>query len=89
MVTGPVMFGTIGDESRLDYTVIGEPVNLAAKLEKHTKVERVQALCTAAAYRLAQDQGYEPRASHEPLGPREIAGVDARLDLLAWPVLSS
>jgi adenylate cyclase len=48
VATGSVMFGTIGDESRLEYTVIGEPVNLAAKLEKHMKVERVRA-CTAGA----------------------------------------
>ena len=42
--------------------MIGDPVNLAAKLEKHTKAERVRALCTAAAYQLALSQGYRPRA---------------------------
>jgi adenylate cyclase len=83
LATGPVMFGTIGDESRLEYTVIGDPVNLVAKLEKHTKVERVRALCTAEAYEVARSQGYQPRASHEPLGRREIAGVGERLDLVA------
>jgi adenylate cyclase len=81
--TGPVMFGTIGDDSRLDYTVIGEPVNLAAKLEKHTKVEGMRALCTADAYQLALDQGYEPAAAHRPLARREVAGVAEPVDLIA------
>jgi adenylate cyclase len=80
---GPVMFGTIGDESRLDYTVIGEPVNLAAKLEKHTKAEGVRALCTADTYQLACRQGYEPRSRHDPLGHRHVAGFDEPVDLVA------
>lgn len=63
VATGPVMFGTIGDDTRLEYTVIGDPVNLAAKLEKHTKAEGVPALCTAAAHRLALTQGYRPGPS--------------------------
>jgi adenylate cyclase len=82
VATGPVMFGTIGDRSRLEYTVIGDPVNLAAKLEKHTKEERVRALCTAEAYRLALDQQYLPKRPPEPLAQRRVAGVDAPLDLV-------
>jgi adenylate cyclase len=83
VATGPVMCGTIGDASRLEYTVIGDPVNLAAKLEKHTKVERVAALCTAAALDLARDQGYRPRTSGAPLGRCQVAGIEAPLDLVA------
>jgi adenylate cyclase len=82
MATGPVMFGTIGDASRLEYTVIGEPVNLAAKLEKHTKVEGVRALCAAETYRLACRQGYVPSAPHRPLPGRDVAGVAQPLDLV-------
>jgi adenylate cyclase len=80
---GPVMFGTIGDESRLEYTVIGEPVNLAAKLEKHTKVEGVRALCAAETYRLARSQGYEPPTPHRPLARRHVAGLEEPVDLMA------
>jgi adenylate cyclase len=87
VATGQVMFGTIGDASRLEYTVIGDPVNLAAKLEKHTKAERVRALCTAETYWLAQRQGYEPRAPHPPLPDRAVAGVDEPLDLVALACL--
>ena len=82
VATGPVMFGTIGDASRLEYTVIGDPVNLVAKLEKHTKVERVRALCTAKTLELARGQGYRPQTSPAPLGLREVAGVEEPLDLV-------
>jgi adenylate cyclase len=85
VATGEVMFGAIGDRSRLEYTVIGDPVNLAAKLEKHTKIERVRALCTAETYRLAVQQGYLPGPSVvEQRQGRAIAGVDGTLDLVAF-----
>ncbi len=82
VATGPVMCGTIGDRTRLEYTVIGDPVNLAAKLEKHTKEERVRALCPSATYELALAQDYRRAAHHEPRSGRKIAGVDAPLDLV-------
>jgi adenylate cyclase len=82
VATGLVMFGTIGDDSRLEYTVIGEAVNLAAKLEKHTRAEGVRALCTADAYQLARSQGYEPPAAYRSPVRRNIAGVEEPVDLL-------
>jgi adenylate cyclase len=82
VANGPVMCGTIGDRTRLEYTVIGDPVNLAAKLEKHTKEEGARALCPAATHELALAQDYRPAARHEPRAARRVAGVDAALDLV-------
>ena len=82
VATGPVMCGTIGDHTRLEYTVIGDPVNLVAKLEKHTKDERVRALCPSATYELARAQGYRPAGRPELRAARRVAGIDAPLDLV-------
>ena len=38
--SGRVVFGAVGDGERLEFTVIGDAVNFAAKLEKHNKDER-------------------------------------------------
>lgn len=79
LATGKVVFGIIGDGQRLEYTVIGDAVNLAAKLEKHNKVERTRALTTRAAWELAQTQGYGPHC--EIRCARTVAGVAAPMDL--------
>lgn len=82
VASGPVVFGAVGDQSRLEYTVIGTPVNLAAKLEKHTKVEAVRALTDAATYAAAQAQGYRPPRPAEPRPARSVGGLDGTLDLM-------
>jgi adenylate cyclase len=82
IATGRVMFGAIGDQTRLEYTVIGDAVNLAAKLEKHTKSERVRALAAAETYELGRAQGYRPGRPGDTRPRRRVAGVDQPLDLV-------
>jgi len=81
---GPLVFGAVGDPARLELTVIGEPVNLAAKLEKHTKVEGAPALTNAETLAIAEGQGYVPVRVIERRPMRRIEGVAEPVDLIAY-----
>jgi adenylate cyclase len=82
VTAGPVVFAALGDEERLEYTIIGEAVNLATKIEKHNKAEGTVALTTLAAYERAASQGYRRQVHPEILEGRKVAGVEEPIDLV-------
>jgi adenylate cyclase len=88
VATGTLLSGVIGAENRLEFTVIGDAVNLAAKLEKHCKTAGVPALATREALALATAQGFDlPEAYHHRPAER-VEGVTAPIDLVAHDPLT-
>ncbi len=82
IAVGDVVFGIIGHEDRLEYTVISETVNLAAKLEKHNKAENAHALTTKSTLDLALAQGYQPPHAQEIRLKRDVAGASEPIDVV-------
>lgn len=82
VATGPIIFGAVGDETRLEYTVIGDAVNLAAKLENQTKAEKVRGVCETAAFEQALKQGYKPAGTPERRAARTVEGLETPVDLV-------
>ncbi len=82
VAAGPIIFGAVGDRTRLEYTVIGDAANLSAKLMKHNKALHSEALTTAETYALALAQGYRPPQPRKTVAASEVAGVAEPLDVV-------
>jgi adenylate cyclase len=68
--SGPAIVGSIGSPQRLEFTAIGNTVNVASRIETLTKTVGRPMLITAAVRERLPDS-----SEFEDLGPREVRGV--------------
>ena len=80
--TGEMVFGNIGARQRLDFTVIGDTVNVASRVEGLNKDLHTRILVTEATYRYVQEEveARGPLMAHVKGKEEEIAVYE----ILGW-----
>ena len=78
IASGEMVAGYAGTSKRASYTCVGDTVNLASRLESHTKIAG-RAILIDEATRNALKSG----VSVEPLGPVDIKGKAARVEVFS------
>src|SRR6266478_4876478 len=76
--SGPAIVGSIGSPQRLEFTAIGNTVNIASRIEGLTKTTGRPLLVTAAVRDRSGDS-----FNFEELPPQEVRGIDGRLPVFA------
>lgn len=59
--TGPMVYGNTGSHERFDFTVLGDSVNLASRLEGANKEYRSNVIISEATYEQVKDRGFITR----------------------------
>ena len=78
IASGAVVAGYAGTNERATYTCIGDTVNLAARLEAHTRVAQREILVDAATRQALGDS-----FAVEPLGPVPFKGKAAAVEVFS------
>jgi adenylate cyclase len=80
---GQVIYGAIGTDDRLEYAVIGDPVNRAAKLQGLTKTMGARALVAGIAWATAIEQGFRSLRPHQQHHACTLAGLAEPIEVVA------
>jgi adenylate cyclase len=84
LVGGDVLCGTVGDEARLEFTVIGEPVNLASKLEKANRQLGTNALVDQETLAAARREGLGADLAGIRDFVVEVPGAERPIAVFGW-----
>lgn len=74
---GPVILGNVGSEARLNFTVIGEAVNLAARLESLTRQIGPNTICISGSVKVRVNEVFSVKS----LGEKTVKGLDRELEV--------
>jgi class 3 adenylate cyclase/CheY-like chemotaxis protein len=78
IATGEMIAGYTGTQQRATYTCVGDAVNVAARLEAHTRLAGCSILIDGATHALL-----DGRIAADPLGAVQLKGKSAAVDVFA------